>query len=634
MAFMRSMWDVYTNKYVSRWLILLIDISITVIAYAFTIIVSSNLNPYSIRWPATAENLFLLTGSSLICFLIFKTFNGAVRYTAFTDLIGFFKAISLSTSLLITLRYSSDLVSLSTTSLILHALCSFFLLIAFRITVKNIFRRFSRNHETKNILIYGAGEHGILTFNALNNDNQFKYNVLGFIDDNQSKRGKNLLGKKIFNLTGALRLIARHHRVDEVVLAIQNIDSDRKKRIINVFLKKKISIKNVPSSYNWINGKLSSEQITRIRIEDLLERDPIQLDNCNVKADVKGKVILVTGAAGSIGSEIVRQLLYYNPKKVVLLDQAESPLYDLKNDILRINPEFESKIQLKVCDVSNRIAIERVFKDQKFDIIYHAAAYKHVPMMEDNPFEAILVNVFGTRNLADLAIESYVEKFVFVSTDKAVNPTNVMGATKRVAEIYIQSLNERKVTKFITTRFGNVLGSNGSVIPLFRKQIEAGGPLTVTDARITRYFMTIPEACQLVLEAGAMGKGGEIYVFDMGESVKIIDVARKMIELYGLEEDKDISIKITGLRPGEKLYEELLTKEENTLPTHHPKIMIGRVRQHPIDKVFRDFEELEYLLFNGVNEDIVFKLKNIVPEFKSNNSQYESLDNRALIKVS
>ncbi|WP_017730063.1 polysaccharide biosynthesis protein [Nafulsella turpanensis] len=627
------MWGVYTHKYVSRWLILLIDLAIIAVAYLFTAIVSSNLSPESFNWAEAMEGLFFITGIKLICFLIFKTYKGAVRYTAFTDLIGFFKALSVSTFLLVLLRYSTDIFNVSTTSLVLNTLCSFFLLIAFRITVKNIFRKFSRNHETKNVLIYGAGDHGILTFNALNNDNQFRYNVLGFIDDNPSKRGKNLLGKKIFNLKGALRLIAKHHSVDEVILAIQNIDSNRKKRIINVFLQKKISIKNVPSSYNWINGRLSSEQITKIRIEDLLEREPIQLDNCNIKADVKGKVILVTGAAGSIGSEIVRQLLHYNPKKIVLLDQAESALYDLKNDVVRLNPEFESKIQLKICDVSNKVAIERVFKNQKFDIVYHAAAYKHVPMMEDNPFEAILVNVFGTKNLADLAMESYVEKFVFVSTDKAVNPTNVMGATKRVAEIYIQSLNERKSTKFITTRFGNVLGSNGSVVPLFRKQIEAGGPLTVTDARITRYFMTIPEACQLVLEAGAMGKGGEIYVFDMGESVKIIEIAKKMIELYGYEVDTDIKIKITGLRPGEKLYEELLTKEENTLPTHHPKIMIGRVRQYAIEKVARDFEELEYLLLNGGNEDVVYKLKNIVPEFKSNNSQYESLDNNALMKV-
>lgn len=633
MEFLRRLWGIYSNRCVSSWFVLLVDLFLIVNAYLFTALLSTRINPLEISLGHTLSNLLIITGSTLFCFLLFKTFKGAVRFTAFTDLVGFCKALTLNFTILLIVRYLTDYLNISTSNLILHSLGSFLLLIVFRVTVKNIFRKVNKSSETKNVLIYGAGTSGILTFNALNNDNLFRYNVLGFIDDNFSKKGKTLLGKKIYNLTGALRLIAKHQRVDEVILAIQNIESERKKRIINVFLKKKVSVKNVPSSYNWINGKLSSEQITRIRIEDLLERDPIQLDNCNIKADIIGKVILVTGAAGSIGSEIVRQLLHYNPKKIVLLDQAESALYDLKNDIVRINPEFESKIQLKICDVSNKIAIERVFKHQKFDIVYHAAAYKHVPMMEDNPFEAILVNVFGTKNLADLALESYVEKFVFVSTDKAVNPTNVMGATKRVAEIYIQSLNERKGTKFITTRFGNVLGSNGSVVPLFRKQIEAGGPITVTDARITRYFMTIPEACQLVLEAGAMGKGGEIYVFDMGESVKIIDVAKKMIELYGLELDKDISIKITGLRPGEKLYEELLTKEENTLPTHHPKIMIGRIRQYPIDKVIRDFEELEYLLFNGVNEDIVFKLKNIVPEFKSNNSQYESLDNKQLIKI-
>ena len=381
---------------------------------------------------------------------------------------------------------------------------------------------------------------------------------------------------------------------------------------------------NVPPVTNWINGELSFKQIKKVQIEELLEREPIQLDKEDIQLQLTGKVILVTGAAGSIGSEIVRQLIRFHPKNIILLDQAESPLYDMEmelHDKYKLQP-----YEIVMGDIRNKERMENVFRTFHPQIVFHSAAYKHVPMMENNPSESILTNVLGTKTIADLSVEYKVEKFVMVSTDKAVNPTNVMGASKRIAEIYTQSLNKTSATKFITTRFGNVLGSSGSVIPRFRQQIESGGPVTITDPEITRYFMTIPEACQLVLEAGTMGKGGEIFIFDMGDSVKIYDLAVKMIKLSGLVLDKDIRIVYTGLRPGEKLYEELLADHENTLPTHHNQILIAKVKEYDFDSVSNSINDLITLFDKQDNNSIVKKMKELVPEYKSNNSIYVSLD--------
>jgi FlaA1/EpsC-like NDP-sugar epimerase len=380
----------------------------------------------------------------------------------------------------------------------------------------------------------------------------------------------------------------------------------------------------VPPAKKWINGELSFNQLRSVNIEDLLEREPIKLDNDLISAQLNNKIILITGAAGSIGSELSRQCLKYNPKKIILLDQAESPLHEVE---LEFGDKYaKDKFETVIGDVRNLDRMRNVFRTFKPEIVFHAAAYKHVPMMENNPSESILNNILGTKNTADLSVEYNVQKFVFVSTDKAVNPTNVMGASKRIAEIYIQSLGKKSSVKFITTRFGNVLGSNGSVIPRFKRQIEIGGPITITDPEITRYFMTIPEACQLVLEAGSMGKGGEIFVFDMGKSVKIVDLARKMIKLSGLEEGKDIKIVYTGLRPGEKLFEELLADSENTLPTHHSQILIGKVREYQYDEVSKVINELIELFDTQNNTKIVQCMKELVPEFKSNNSVFEKLD--------
>ena len=379
----------------------------------------------------------------------------------------------------------------------------------------------------------------------------------------------------------------------------------------------------MPPVAKWINGELSFNQIKTIHIEELLEREPIQLNNASINQQLNHKTILITGAAGSIGAELARQCAKFNPKLLVLLDQAESPLHELN---LEFAEQHTCPFEVVIGDVRNADRMRNVFNTFKPQLVFHAAAYKHVPMMENNPSESILTNILGTKVVADLAVEFGVEKLVMVSTDKAVNPTNVMGASKRIAEIYTQSLSKTSSTKFITTRFGNVLGSNGSVIPRFKKQIETGGPITITHPDITRFFMTIPEACQLVLEAGCMGQGGEIFVFDMGKPVKIIDLARKMIKLSGLKENTDIKITFTGLRPGEKLYEELLSSTENALPTHHQQILIGKVREYKFSVVTQFINELILLFNTQDNVKIVTKMKEIVPEFVSNNSVFQTLD--------
>jgi FlaA1/EpsC-like NDP-sugar epimerase len=410
---------------------------------------------------------------------------------------------------------------------------------------------------------------------------------------------------------------------------MHSITPERKREIVSTFLEYNITVKNVPPIEKWINGELSTHQIKSVRIEDLLNRAPINLDKENIKQEISGNIVMVTGAAGSIGSEIARQVIEYNPKMVILVDQAETPMYELELNMRRKIDRYQILTKFIIADVSDRLSMKRIFEEYKPTKVFHAAAYKHVPLMESNPFEAIRVNTFGTKTMADLSIEHGVNKFVMVSTDKAVNPTNVMGASKRIAEMYIQCLNRRgnHHTNFITTRFGNVLGSNGSVIPLFKKQIEAGGPVTVTHPEITRYFMTIPEACQLVLEAGVMGKGGEIFIFDMGESVKIIDVAKNMIKLSGLTLGTDIQIEITGLRPGEKLYEELLSDEENTIPTYHPMIKIANVQEFESNYIHTEFEKLLECYTSKNDYKLVSQIKSMVKEYVSNNSVYQALDN-------
>jgi FlaA1/EpsC-like NDP-sugar epimerase len=491
-----------------------------------------------------------------------------------------------------------------------------------RVAIKALyFESINSRQITKNVIIYGGDEYGMATKRSLERDPANFFKIIAFID-NLSK-GKTIDGVDVYGLN-SLEQIIDEYKVNYLILAKKQKFPKVEKTIIDICLDKNIKILRVPQIDDWINGELSFKQIKKIKIEDLLEREPIELDKKQIQKTVLNKTVLVTGAAGSIGSELVRQLTRFSPKLIILLDQAESPMYDLELEILE-ELKF-TNIETIIGDISDEIRIEKIFKELKPDIVYHAAAYKHVPMMENNPYEAIKTNVRGTRLLANLSVKYNVQKFIMISTDKAVNPTNIMGASKRIAEMYTQALNKKSKTKFITTRFGNVLGSNGSVIPRFKKQIEEGGPVTVTHPEITRYFMTIPEACQLVLEASAFGNGGEIFIFDMGKSVKIVDLAKKMIKLSGLKLGVDIEIKYTGLRPGEKLYEELLNDKENTLPTHHPQIMIAKVNEYKFDDVNNKISELINSLANHDNMEIVKKMKNIVPEFKSQNSIYQILD--------
>lgn len=562
-------------------------------------------------------------------FIFFKVYQSIIRHTSIHDVKKIFYALFLvifsGLAVNIILHFINKPYFLPFSIISIDFLISIFLILGFRFMIKifylesNLKSNYKKDKE--NILIYGAGVSGLITKRTIDKDVNSTFKIIGFIDDSVKLKNSRLQGVKIYD-SKDLKTLLKKHEIKAIIIAIQNPDFDNKNRILEICVSNNIKVLTVPSSKKWINGDFSTSQIKNINIEDLLGRNPIYLNPEKISNEVSEKIILVTGAAGSIGSGIVKQLANYNPTNTILLDQAESALYELEQELSQTFPNF--KFEIVVGDVSNLIRMERLFEHFNPNLVFHAAAYKHVPLMEDNPSEAVYTNVLGTKNLVDLSIKFKVEKFVLISTDKAVNPTNVMGASKRIAEIYAQgSTNE--TTKFITTRFGNVLGSNGSVIPLFKKQIEQGGPITITDKRVTRFFMTIPEACQLVLEAGAMGNGGEIFVFDMGKPIKIEELAKKMIKLSGLEEGKDIEIKVTGLRPGEKLYEELLSKEENTIPTHHPKILKAKVRDNDIDLKI-DIQTLINLFDSQNNIEIVKLMKKIVPEYISNNSEYVILD--------
>jgi FlaA1/EpsC-like NDP-sugar epimerase len=563
-------------------------------------------------------------------------YTGIIRYTSAIDSIRILSTIIFSVFMLLIIKLiiqANEIErNIPTALIIFFALFSFLILTVYRTIIKIFFLYTKKvNGTRKKTLIYGAGDLGIAVKRTLDHDLRSKNAIIGFLDDNDQKINKVIDGTKIYSSKKFNHLINTLN-VEEVIIASHNIPSERKNEITDIALERNVSILTLPPVKKIMNGDLNPNQIQKIKIEDLLERDPIKINDDHILSQTKGKRILVTGAAGSIGSEIASQLGKYEPQMIILCDQAESPLHNLQLDL---QDEFPNQVyHTYIADIRSTERMRLLFETFKPHYVYHAAAYKHVPMMENHPLEAVQTNVMGTKNLADLAVEFQVEKFVFVSTDKAVNPTNIMGATKRIAEIYVQSLNNHleslstgKVsTKFITTRFGNVLGSNGSVIPRFRDQIQKGGPVTVTHPEITRYFMTIPEACRLVLEAGAMGQGGEIFVFDMGKSVKIVELAKKMIRLSGFKPNEDIEIKFTGLRPGEKLYEELLNDLENTLPTHHEKIMIAKVRENNYNIVSLKLAELKERLATQNKNEVVYQMKLIVPEFKSKNSIYEQLD--------
>lgn len=516
-------------------------------------------------------------------------------------------------------------------SLLLYSVLAFFFLFLIRLTVKTVFDFISVNAgDSIPVVIYGTKSAGISIAKMLRTNETIKYKLVGFVDTDKEATSKILMGVKVYNLTEEIVKKTISKKAKAVIVSPLKMETINPQTDLDIFINNRMSVLVLPPMSIWEGEVPSPRQIKSVQIEDLLERPQIKISMDNISKAIKGKVVLITGAAGSIGSEIVRQSISFNPEMVVMMDQAETPMHDM---ILKMKDKYPNqKFSAFIGDVRNRERMDLMMDTYRPDIVFHAAAYKHVPLMEDNPTECIQANVMGTKNLADLSVKYNVSRFVMVSTDKAVNPTNVMGASKRIAEIYVQSLNKkqnregREGTKFITTRFGNVLGSNGSVIPHFKQQIEKGGPVTVTHPDIIRYFMTIPEACLLVLEAGTTGNGGEIFIFDMGEPVKILDLAKKMIRLAGFVPDVDIMIKFTGLRPGEKLYEELLNKKEITKETHHPKIMIATVREYDYDEVSKNIDELIRYSFLGKNFLTVSQMKLIVPEFVSNNSQYERLD--------
>jgi len=625
----------YSNRFLSRWLVLAIDVIIAIFSFLIATSLRLNFRFEELHLEVFIYHFAFLLGIRFITFLYFKTYSGIIRHTSIEDAVLILKTIFTGTTVAaiisLAIRYFlrvETLIYVPISILVIDFFICLFLMVSLRFMVKKFYESFINEFKPAvGVLIYGAGYSGLLTKNVIQNDRGINYQVLGFIDDNESKIGKTIEGIRVFNLAEALDKFVDTYEGLQVIMAIKNINIQAKRKISDVFLDRGVVVKILPPVDKWVGGEFAINQIHNVKIEDLLGREEIQMNNKMISVEMNSKSILVTGAAGSIGSEIVRQLVAYFPSKIILVDQAESGLFDLEYELVGRIPS-NTEIVVIVADVSDIKRMSYIFRTHKPFIVFHAAAYKHVPLMEKNPYEAVKINILGTRILADLAAENGVDKFVLVSTDKAVNPTNVMGATKRFAEMYTQSMNqlEGMHTKFIATRFGNVLGSNGSVIPLFKKQIERGGPVTVTHPDITRYFMTIPEACELVLEAATMGEGGEVFIFDMGESVKIINLAKKMITLSGMRVDRDIEIKFTGLRPGEKLYEELLNTDENTLPTHHPKILIAKLNVPSYTYMDTQMNLIQDVLVLGDNNELVTKIKEVIPEYKSNNSIFEKLD--------
>lgn len=624
-------------SYLPRWMVLLLDITMIFLGGFLTYFIFDGIKLKYIRY----DNLLISTPLyflvNIFFFWIFRTYSGVIRHSSQVDALKLFFSQFFSIAILISINYSALIYwnnkFFLTTGLVINGVVSFCFLFFYRIVVKHTFERYFNNKNTDNLtraLIFGSDVNAIALANSLQSESPKRFKVIGFMDKSAQNTTKRIHNLPIF--TGNVITVLRTMDADALIFADKSISKDERSQIIEDCLEYNFKVFTIPLLNDIDDQKEISKKIKNFEILDLLERKPIVLDKNSISKQLQNKTILVTGAAGSIGSEIVRQVILFKPKKIIVLDQAETPLHNLSLEISSLDPEVET-INI-ISDIKNIEEVEQVFLKHKPEVVYHAAAYKHVPLMEENPAQAILNNVMGTRNMADLSAKYNVKSFVMVSTDKAVNPSNVMGASKRIAEKYVQSLNYKlnsenikNHTKFITTRFGNVLGSNGSVVPLFTRQIQAGGPITITHPEIIRYFMTIPEACQLVLEAGAMGQGGEIYIFDMGQPVKIIDLAKKMIRLAGFTPDNEIKIKIIGLRPGEKLYEELLNDTSKTLPTHNTKIMISQDEFNHHKDLNNSIDLLIEIARVKPNHIIVSKMKKIVPEYKSLNSVYEALDN-------
>ena len=628
--------DKLLHSNVPRWVVLAIDLYLVANTFVIAYLIRFNFK-FNFEVSKLSAQLPLVLFIAISSFLIVGSYKGIIRHTGYRDAI---KIIKSSTIILTVLAFmvmvnrSLNLVAdftIPISILLIHYLLNLVVLIASRYVYKSIYYLIVSDIkiDTK-ILIYGVGESGLLTYSVLKNDAKSNVKIIGFVDDDKDKWEKIMNGVPIFNPATITKAFIDKKNIDEIIISIQKISSIQLMKIVDRYASFPVKVKIVPPVEDWINNDLNAHQIKAIKIEDLLGRAPIKLNNPILEQEFNDKRILITGAAGSIGSEIARQITHFNYSQLIVIDQAESDLYNLQQYFW--NKEITNFTAI-VADVRNKKRMEAIFNEYKPDIVFHAAAYKHVPLMEEYPNEAVAVNVKGTKIIADLSSRYKAKKFVMISTDKAVNPTNVMGATKRIAEMYINCLNKLSKTKFVTTRFGNVLGSNGSVIPLFQSQINKGGPITVTDINITRYFMTIPEACQLVLEAGIMGNGGEIYVFDMGESIKIHDLALKMIQLSGLKHPEDIGIEIIGLRPGEKIKEELLTNGENTVATYHPKINIAQAQHLNDEMVLNKINELCTANAKDTVFGTIIKMKEIVLEYISNNSIFETLDEPKKIKL-
>ncbi len=621
-----------------RWIILLIDLVLLFLAVGLAYLLRFDFDIDLIIREKFSQGVLLFLLSGLAAILITKSYTGIIRFTSVEDglRVIYMATITMLITLIINLIYLNfDVFIIPRAVIIIGFFNAVIFLFAYRMLVKYVFNFFTNTIQRRvHVLIFGAGRFGQITKQVIDNDATSNAKIVAFLDDDNRKVGKAMGGIKIYNPREELEHVIKKYGVHELIIASRDISLARTNELVDQCLKYDIKVRHIPQPESWMSGNLNSNQIKELKIEDLLGRDAIKIDNVNVRDQLKGKRVLITGAAGSIGSEMVRQVLEYQPDSLILLDQAETPLYEINKEIQKYRETIS--IYAIIGDVRDKNRLKNVFEKYRPQVVYHAAAYKHVPMMENNATEAVLSNVMGTKNLADISVDYNVEKFVMISTDKAVNPTNVMGASKRIAEIYVQSMSgylyneSTKDTSFITTRFGNVLGSNGSVIPLFKKQIEKGGPVTVTHPEMTRYFMTIPEACQLSLEAGVVGKGNEIMIIDMGKSIKIVDLAKKMIKLSGTTLDQNIDIVFTGLREGEKLYEELLNNKENTVPTHHPKIMIAKTREEDYLEVRIKLEELGKLALLGEELEMVKLMKVIVPEFISNQSKYQELDKKTV----
>lgn len=629
--------DLASLGYLPRWSVLALDMSIVLIASFFTFILLKGAGLSFINESLLVSGSMIYMATNLLFFRIFEIYSGIIRHSSLIDVAKIFlaqfatlAALALINTILV---FDSSQSLYLTVGLFINAIFTALSLFSYRVLVKHIFLNYTsagKGIDVVKTIIVGTNSNAISIANALNSEAPQKFKVVGFMDLMANSSTKRILNLPVLHLGDDLKAIMETASAEAIIIADCKLSESEKNRIIDESLQLNFKIYKPSLVTDWKDQKGAGNKIAKFRIEDLLERNPIVLDTKSISQDLNGKVVMVTGAAGSIGSEIVRQALKYNPERIIILDQAETPLHSLHLEIQKLNPGIE--ISPVIADIRDRHMLEMVFSKYSPEIVYHAAAYKHVPIMEENPSQAIFTNVMGTKNLADLAVNYQVHKFVMVSTDKAVNPSSVMGASKRIAEKYVQSLfsqlqkSKSSRTKFITTRFGNVLGSNGSVVPLFTQQIENGEAITITHPDIIRYFMTIPEACQLVLEAGTMGKGGEIFIFDMGKPVKIMDLAKKMIKLAGLTPGKDIEIKITGLRPGEKLYEELLNDTSKTLPTHHEKIMIAQDILDEFSDVLLNVDDLIRTSKSCNSTDIVRKMKLIVPEFKSMNSAFQSMD--------